>query len=137
MRNQLRQELGREPTAQDVATHLDEPLEDILEAFLARDAYERESLDAPVRDDAPGATTAHEFLVDERANFNSSEDGVTLAQLSVLLDACQRELLRLRFQEVLTQREIGERIGCSQMHCRASWDTLQRMEASAASGFAR
>ena len=97
VRNQLREELGREPTAQDVATHLDEPLEDILEAFLARDAYEPESLDAPVRDDAPGATTAH----------------------------------------VLIQREIGERISCSQMHCRASWDTLQRMEASAASGFAR
>ena len=48
--------------------------------------------------------------------FERVEKKVVAQSLMDRLDDREREILRLRFQEDLTQSEIGERIGCSQMH---------------------
>jgi RNA polymerase sigma-B factor len=48
--------------------------------------------------------------------FNGAEARATLAQLFRHLSRREREILRLRFDEDLTQAEIGDRIGLSQMH---------------------
>ena len=50
------------------------------------------------------------------AEFERVEKRVTAQSLMGRLDDREREILRLRFQEDLTQSEIGERVGCSQMH---------------------
>ena len=48
--------------------------------------------------------------------LDEAEDGVSLEMLTSCLGARDRELLRLRFEEDLTQRDIADRVGLSQMH---------------------
>jgi RNA polymerase sigma-B factor len=132
VREQLCQELAREPSAHDVADHLGRPVEDVLEALVAKDGYHPASLDAPVGADEDSGTAAQDLLVDDRAGYSESEARILLAQLSAALDDREREILRLRFQEDLTQREIGERVGCSQMHVsRLIQDALSRLTVTA------
>jgi RNA polymerase sigma-B factor len=62
-----------------------------------------------------------------------AEDSVTLRQLSAVLKDRDWEVVRLRYQEDLLQREIAERVGCSQMHVsRILSASLRRLEAAAA-----
>jgi RNA polymerase sigma-B factor len=115
-REALSTELGRDPTAADVADAIGCDAEAVVEALAAGDAYATRSLDAPLQtDDGSGATGADQ-LPDERGEIARSEDAAALRQLGEVLDERSREILRLRFQEDLMQREIGERVGCSQMH---------------------
>jgi RNA polymerase sigma-B factor len=132
VREALSQQLRREPSARDIADHLDLPVEDVLEAIMAKDGYKPDSLDAPVGIDHEGGAAAQDWLVDERANYGESDARVLLSQLAAGLDDRERELLRLRFQEDLTQREIGDRLGCSQMHVSRMLRTvMERMTAAA------
>jgi RNA polymerase sigma-B factor len=52
----------------------------------------------------------------EDPGFGVAEDAATVQHLMRVLSDREREVLRLRFEEDLTQAEIGERIGVSQMH---------------------
>ena len=132
VRETLSQELRREPSARDIAEHLDLPVEDVLEAIMARDGYKPDSLDAPVAVGHDGGASAQDWLVDERADYGESDARVLLSQLAANLDRRERELLRLRFQEDLTQREIGDRLGCSQMHVSRMLQTvMERLTADA------
>jgi hypothetical protein len=65
------QQLGREPTAQDVATRLDRPVEDILDALAAGDAYHPASLDAPIRHGELEAATGQDLLIDRRRDIKT------------------------------------------------------------------
>ena len=128
-RERLWQDLGREPTAQDVATALDRPVEDVLDALAAGDAYDPPSLDAPIRHDASEGATGQDFLVDDRDELQDGENRIVLEQLTVDLSERDREVIRLRFSEDLLQREIAERVGCSQMHVsRILRDAVRRMQ---------
>jgi RNA polymerase sigma-B factor len=132
VRETLSQQLRREPSARDIAEHLDLPVEDVLEAIMARDGYKPDSLDAPVAAGHDGGASAQDWLVDERADYAESDARVLLSQLAANLDRRERELLRLRFQEDLTQREIGDRLGCSQMHVSRMLQTvMERLTADA------
>jgi RNA polymerase sigma-B factor len=134
-REQLWQELGREPTAGDVAERLDRPVEDILDALAAADAYHPSSLDAPVREDEVEGATGQDFLVDERPDLQEGENRVAIEQLAADLDTRDREVIRLRFTEDLLQRQIAERVGCSQMHVsRILRAALRRMQETADAG---
>jgi len=130
-REQLWQTLGREPSAGDVATHLGRKVEDVLDAIQAGHAYRPKSLDAPLHDDELGHV-GHDIVVDQRANLIESEDGVVLEQVSTVLSDREREIVRLRFVEDLLQREIAERVGCSQMQVsRVLAVAVRRLEAAA------
>jgi RNA polymerase sigma-B factor len=128
-REQLWQELAREPTAHDVATVLDRPVEDIVDALTAGDAYDPRSLDASIRADDQDGATGQDYLVDERHDLQDGENRVALEQLAADLSERDREVIRLRFTEDLLQREIAERVGCSQMHVsRILRDAIRRMQ---------
>jgi RNA polymerase sigma-B factor len=132
VRESLSQQLRREPSAMDIASHLDLRVEDVLEALMAKDGYKPDSLDAPVAVAHERGAVAQDWLVDERADYGESEARVLLSQLAADLDERERELLRLRFQEDLTQREIGDRLGCSQMHVSRMLRTvMERLTADA------
>jgi RNA polymerase sigma-B factor len=132
-REELWQELGREPTAGDVAGRLDKPVEEILDALAAADAYAPASLDAPVRNDEVDGATGQDFVADDRRDFEASEDHVAIEQLAAVLSERDREIIRLRFVEDLLQRQIAERVGCSQMHVsRILRDAVRRMQRVAA-----
>jgi RNA polymerase sigma-B factor len=113
----LATDLGRAPSPAEIAEATGASLEDILEALEAAGAYQAVSLDKPraEREDGVGETFA-ESLGDEDPGFEIAEHGATIAGLMHTLPARERHVLHLRFVEDLTQSEIGERIGVSQMH---------------------
>jgi RNA polymerase sigma-B factor len=108
-------ELGRPPSAREVAEHLQLSLEDVVEALQACDARDTTSLDRP-RVIGEETDTLADTIGGEDREFDRVEHAMTAELLMRRLDAREREIIRLRFHEDLTQSEIGERIGCSQMH---------------------
>jgi RNA polymerase sigma-B factor len=129
--------LGRSPTARDIAAAVNAPVEDVLEAMEAATAYEAVSLDAPrpgTKDDE--AWTLAESLSEEEQGYELVEIGETLRGTLEALPARERLILRLRFEEDLTQAEIAEMVGVSQMHVsrllRRSLDRLSAAGAAAA-----
>jgi RNA polymerase sigma-B factor len=126
--------LGRSPRPRDVAAALKLPVEDVLEAMEAATAYEAASLDAPRPgsdgddDWSHGRAVAYVEPGYERVEFCESLRGTLEA-----LPARERLILRLRFECDLTQAEIAERIGVSQMHVsRLLRRSLDRLGASSA-----
>jgi RNA polymerase sigma-B factor len=113
---QLVQELGREPSAGEVASWLGRDVEDVLEALEAGLAYTIRSLDVPIQPGETDGAVAGELVVDSRDALERAEDATPIAQLGAELGSPDREIVRLRYAEDLVQREIGERVGCSQMH---------------------
>jgi RNA polymerase sigma-B factor len=129
--------LGRSPRPRDIAEAVDAPVEDVLEAMEAATAYEATSLDAPrpgAEDD--GAWTYGDSLADEDPGFELVEIGETLRGTLSALPERERLILRLRFECDMTQAEIAERVGVSQMHVsrllRRSLDRLSAAGAAAA-----
>jgi RNA polymerase sigma-B factor len=108
----------RAPTVAELAEALDASEEQVLEALRAAGAYHAGSLDAP-RPGRAGVDTTGESLADalgeEEDGFERAEERATLAPLLAHISSRERLVLTLRFGEDLTQAEIGERIGVSQM----------------------
>ena len=119
----------RAPTVAQLAAALDETDEQVLDALQARGARGAVSFDAPTRGHDEGLT-----LQDTLA---TSEDGYVAAENRAVLDALlsdlparSRHVLRLRFERDLTQAEIGNLLGVSQMQVsriiRQAIDQLRR-----------
>ena len=108
--------LGRSPTVREVAEALGLSVEEVLEASEAAASYETASLDAPVaREDDESALLVDLVGEDDSAyELVESRDAITASWRG--LPEIERKVLQLRFMGDLTQREIGERIGYSQMH---------------------
>jgi len=110
-------ELGRPPTPAELAARLGVPVERVLEAREAAHAMRPVSLDRPALPDGEddGDTLIDRFgSVD--AGYRRAEDAVTVDDLLRRLPDRERTVIELRFHEDLTQSEIGDRIGISQMH---------------------
>jgi RNA polymerase sigma-B factor len=112
----LRQELGRFPSAAEVAGHCGMTAEEVTEARLAEGASRLASLDAPRPREEPGESGLADQLGGTDASLARVEDAIWIEQLAGTLTAREREVLRLRFVEDLVQREIALRVGVSQMH---------------------
>jgi RNA polymerase sigma-B factor len=112
----LSRELGRSPTAGEIAAEIDEDPEDVLEALEAAIAYDAVSLDTPrTSEEEDGDTYANTVgVIDER--FELVEYKSAIGPTMKALPARDRLVLKLRFEEDLTQLEIAQRIGVSQMH---------------------
>jgi RNA polymerase sigma-B factor len=107
----LGQELGGEPTAEDVAGALGVPLEEYLETVSAFGCFQPSSLDHPIAD---GSTVADLLVADDR-DGEAVETWVALAPLIRNLSERDRLVLFLRYFEDRTQDEIGEYLGVTQM----------------------
>jgi RNA polymerase sigma-B factor len=108
----LTQRNGRPPTISELAEAMDSSEESVLEAIEAGRSYRISSIDAPDRQE--GALSARLGAVD--TDIAGAEDRVVLAILMADLTERERTILRLRFTESLTQSEIADRVGMSQMH---------------------
>ena len=123
--------LGRPPTAAELADATGLALEDVVEARAAGTARHAVSIYRPLTDgeDEPLA----DMLGADDPAFSASEDAMTSERLLAVLPHREREILRLRYQEELTQWQIGERVGCSQMHVsRLIRQSLERLREAAA-----
>jgi RNA polymerase sigma-B factor len=113
---ELAGDLGRAPTPAEIASHIGITTEQVLEAREAAGAYRAVSLDRPREDDDEDSAGIADSVGIEDAGFSVAEDAATVERLMRVLSEREREVLRLRFAEDLTQSEIGQRVGVSQMH---------------------
>lgn len=105
---------GRAPTVAELAVAAKATRAQVVEALAAAGAYRLTSLDAPA---SPGAAEGIvDLLGDEDEEFERLEQRLVLGGGLRHLPARQREIVRLRFYEGLTQREIAAAVGISQMH---------------------
>jgi len=109
-------ELGRSPSPQQLAGELNLPVEEVLEAIAANTAYDTASLDSPLRSGDEPSQTVAETLGETDARFELIEDCTSIGPALKTLPERERLILHLRFFEDLTQTEIAQRIGVSQMH---------------------
>jgi RNA polymerase sigma-B factor len=129
--------LGRAPRPRDLAAAVGASLEEVLEAMEAATAYEAASLDAPrAGGEDDGDWTHGDALGAEERGYDLVEIGETLRGTLEALPLRERVILRLRFELDLTQAEIADRVGVSQMHVsrllRRSLDRLSAAGAAAA-----
>jgi RNA polymerase sigma-B factor len=113
--NTLLAELGRAPTVAEIAARAGGTVEQVLEGTQAASARYAVSLDQPRRGAEDVDSPAWSIAVDEEG-FGAAEDAMLLDGLMRALTQRERLVLNLRFREDLTQAQIGETVGVSQMH---------------------
>jgi RNA polymerase sigma-B factor len=113
--SELTVKLQRSPSVGEIAERLELDPTDVLEVMEASHNRRPLSLDRPVggeEDESPAA----EWVGDEDEGFELVEDKLALEEVLPHLDERERTVLKLRFVDDLTQSQIAERIGHSQMH---------------------
>lgn len=112
----LTDERGRSPSVPELAQFMELSIEEVLEAMQAMRALGSVSLDAPRGGDAGDEEDSYmDTIGAEDSRYELVELDTDLAAALRLLEPRQREILRLRFVEELTQSEIAKRLGVSQM----------------------
>jgi RNA polymerase sigma-B factor len=124
--------LERSPTVDEVAERLGLSPDDVLEAMEASDARRTMSLDQPTASgDEPGDSSIGERVGGEDPGYELVEERSAITAGARVLNDLEREVLRLRFVEDLTQSKIAERVGYSQMHVsRILRKALERVRAA-------
>jgi len=125
---ELTEELQRSPAVGEIAERLDLEETDVLEVLEANHNRRPLSLDRPANANDPDETPASEWIGTEDEGYELVEGKVALDAALPHLDERERLVLRLRFVEDMTQSQIAEQIGHSQMHVsRILRRTLQRI----------
>ncbi len=109
----LQHRLGRSPTPAELAEELGVGIDDVLEASEASAAYRPHTLDGPGGE--RGGALA-ERLASPQQGHDAVDARVLLAQIMEGLPDRERTILQLRFVDELSQAEIAQRVGISQMH---------------------
>ncbi|MFC7491397.1 MULTISPECIES: sigma-70 family RNA polymerase sigma factor [unclassified Knoellia] len=107
----LQQDLRHAPTITEVAEAMDLERDQVREAVACSAGYRAESLNALT----PWGTSLADHLACERDDFATLETSAALGSLIAQLDERDRRILTLRFVDEMTQADIGERLGVSQM----------------------
>ena len=110
---ELTARLRRAPTPGELAEHCGSSIEQVLEALATETAHRPVSIDRPREEDGDGL--AVQLGADDDAGYTRVEEASVVESLLDALPERERTILRLRFEQELTQREIGKRIGMSQM----------------------
>lgn len=112
----LGHDLGRAPTVAEIAKAASISEEEVLEGLEIAQAYNFTSLDAPLDTDEGGSTSFADQLGEEDEHLENLEYRASLAPEMAKLPDRDRTILYLRFFKGLTQSEIADRLGISQMH---------------------
>jgi RNA polymerase sigma-B factor len=127
---QLGHKMGRKPTAAELAKATGRSEDEIAEALAAQRAYVAEPLSDLAGDDRDDDSRPVPALMVDEPGFDSALDRDQIAQAMRHLPPREREIVRLRFVNDLTQAEIAAEIGVSQMHVsrllRAALETLEQ-----------
>ena len=114
--SQLSQTLGRAPRPSELAEALGKPVEEIHEGLSAAGAYHSDSLDETVSGLDGVTTSVGDLLGGHDDDMADVESRQTLFPALAKLPERERTIVVLRFFGNLTQTQIAERIGLSQMH---------------------
>ncbi len=124
--------LGKTPSPKDLAEHTGLALDEVLEGLDAATAYSPTPLDAPHAGDQEGERTLGDTLGSEDIHFELIELGAGVAPAFKALPEREQAILKLRFIDDLTQKDIADQIGISQMHVsRLLRRALNRLSAAA------
>ena len=122
----LTSKLGRSPSIAEIAAEFETSTEQVLEALEAGSAYAPLSLSA-----GPGGEDEldpMETIGSEDEEFGRTDDRASLEPALAALPQREQEILRMRFEDGLTQTQIAEQVGISQMHVsRLIRRSLERM----------
>jgi RNA polymerase sigma-B factor len=110
----LVEDLHRQPSVAEISAAVGASEEDVLEALQASGAYRALSFDEPHGGDEDTATLGDLIGVDEHG-FDRAENRATLAVLLATATSRDRKVLRMRFEQDMTQSQIGAVLGVSQM----------------------
>ncbi|MFF8600585.1 RNA polymerase sigma factor SigF [Streptomyces sp. NPDC015232] len=114
--DELSQRLDRAPTVEELARELGIGTDEVVEGMAAANAYTASSLDAPQEESDSDGSTLADRLGYEDHGLEGIEYVESLKPLIASLPPRERRILSLRFTAGLTQSEIGEELGISQMH---------------------
>jgi RNA polymerase sigma-B factor len=114
---ELSHQLERAPTASEIAVHLEIDRDEVVQAQIAASSYTTLSSDATVAvSDDTGSRGVNGTLGDIDANLDKVLDVETVRPILAALPDRERTVLWLRFFENMTQTQIAQRLGISQMH---------------------
>lgn len=113
---ELSQRLGRAPTASELAAELELSRDEVVEGLVAGSSYNTLSIDGGGSSDEDDVRSIADTLGDVDARMDRIEDREALRPLLNALPERERTVLVLRFFESMTQTQIAERVGISQMH---------------------
>ena len=114
--SELSQGLGRAPRPSELAVHLKCSVEEVLEGLEAASAYRSASLDEVLTDDDASGHTAADALGEADSALDQVEYRESVRPLLESLPERERTILLLRFFGNLTQTQIAQQVGISQMH---------------------
>jgi len=130
---ELTVQLERSPTSPELAKAASVEEEEVLEALETGQAYSTLSLSAPSSGDDNEDLDPLESLGELEPEYEVSEDRAVLAPGLRVLDERERKILHLRFYDGLTQSQIAQQVGISQMHVsRLIRRSLEKMRAEIA-----
>jgi RNA polymerase sigma-B factor len=112
---ELTQDLGRSPTPRELAERIGCTVEEIIEGMESSNAYSTLSLDASDDSDEPGGTMLDALGIDD-PNLEHVEVRESIKPMLDQLDPREKRILVLRFFKNMTQTQIAEEVGISQMH---------------------
>lgn len=113
---ELTQSLGRTPSASDLADALEVPRDEVVECLVAANAYSLKSTDAPMNEYDGDRPTLAEMYGTHDAQLMAITDRESLRPLLEKLTDRERLILHLRFFGGMSQTQIADKIGLSQMH---------------------
>ncbi len=126
--DELSARLGRSPSVAEVATHLDVDRDDVITGLAAGEARRVGTIDPGPGDDEM-AGDRRSVIASGESGFGDVENTTVVEELLAKLPEREREIVRLRFYEEMSQSDIAERVGVSQMHVsrllRKAFDVLR------------
>lgn len=119
---------GRAPTVGELAEYLECTHEEVLDGLQVGEAFDTVSLDAPRPGDGDGTASRLEAIGDDDDRMGMLDEQLTIFDAAQRLPKRERQILFLRFNQDLTQTEIADRVGVSQMQVsRLLRRSLQRL----------
>ena len=110
-------ELQNSPTIKDIADRLEVKEEEILEAMEMGRSYQALSMDRSIESDSDGSTvTFLDIIGKDDDGFEKTNKRIVVAEVMGILNEREQQIIQLTYLEQLSQKEVGERLGISQMH---------------------
>ena len=110
----LTSELNRTPTVEEVAERLDTSVDEVLEAMESSSAYSSVPLEGGTTEDEDAPGIIDRFATED-ADLISSDDRIVIEETLASFSPREQDAIRMRFVEGLTQVEIAEKLGISQV----------------------
>ena len=111
----LTTELQRSPKIEEIAEYLDASVDEVLEAMESSSAYSSVPLEGSSNPDADDAPSVIDRYATEDSELNFTDDRLVIEEALKSFSPREREVIELRFLEGMTQIEIAERLGMSQV----------------------